>query len=383
VNERAQGKRFGSRFLFILVPLIPWFKSLTTEQEEQDGIRGKRITGDLSKLFMSDFRPRLEKFLLARNQPLTVEQLTPDASTREYFRVNFNGIAAIASVYPESFIAAEQSYLDVTALFIKCGLPVAKVLDFDESLGVIVMEDFGDRILRDEMQNADAAKREHLINNAIELIPRIQAATGKAFETNSIASRLKFDTEKLLWELDFFKTHYFTTFKKQPLPPEIDAALTAEFTELSRELETKAKVLCHRDFHAANLMIERDENLRIIDHQDARIGSVAYDLVSFLLDRVTEPPTTEWLAEKRRFFLSQREKIGLEKISEIEFADEFRLQTIQRCLKAVGTFSFQSVNRGKTYFVPFIKPMFRISLRAAESLGRFPYLVEILSRNIE
>lgn len=331
---------------------------------------------------MPDFRSRLEKFLLSRNETHEIVQLTPDASTREYFRINFRGGVAIASVYPEAFIASEQSYLDATKLFIACGLPVAKVLDFDESLGVIILEDFGDRILRDEMQNADAVKREDLIYRSITLIPRIQAATQKAFETNSIASRLKFDTEKLLWELDFFKTHYFTTFKKQLLSPEVDAALTAEFTELSRELETKAKVLCHRDFHAANLMIDRTNNLRIIDHQDARMGSVAYDLVSFLLDRVTEPPTAEWLAEKRRFFLSQREKLGLEKISEAAFAEEFRLQTIQRCLKAVGTFSFQSTNRGKTYFVPFIKPMFQIVLRALENLDRFSALNEAITSEI-
>ncbi len=256
------------------------------------------------------------------------------------------------------------------------------MLDFDESLGVIVIEDFGDRILRDEIQNADEPTRERLTKNAIELIPRIQAATEKAFETNSIASRLKFDTEKLLWELNFFKTHYFTTFKKQPLSAEIDAALTAEFTELARELETKAAVLCHRDFHAANLMIDRDNNLRIIDHQDARIGSVAYDLVSFLLDRVNEPPTAEWLAEKRRYFLAERERIRLEPINEQDFAEEFRLQTIQRCLKAVGTFSFQSVNRGKTYFVPFIKPMFQIVLRALNNLGRFKQLRETLLEEI-
>ena len=332
---------------------------------------------------MSLYQQRLESFLTSHGESKEITQLTPDASTREYFRVNWHSSEAIACVYPESFTAREQSYLDVTALFIKCDLPVAKVLDFDESLGVIILEDFGDRILRDEMQNADAAKREQLINNAIELIPRIQAATGKAFETNSIASRLKFDTEKLLWELDFFKTHYFTTFKKQPLPPDVDAALTAEFTELARELESKAAVLCHRDFHAANLMLDRDENLRIIDHQDSRIGSVAYDLVSFLLDRVTEPPTALWLAEKRRFFLSEREKLGLEPIGEHDFAEEFRLQTIQRCLKAVGTFSYQSVNRGKTYFVPFIKPMFQIVLRALDNLGRFKHLRKALLNEIE
>ncbi len=331
---------------------------------------------------MSDFFSRLERFLADRGESRTIWQLTPDASTREYFRVGWRGASAIACVYPEAFVEAEQSYLDVTRLFVAARLPVAEVLDFDEKLGIIVVEDMGDRILRDELLASDDNRREELIADAIEIIPRIQAATAKAFEMDSIASRLKFDTEKLLWELNFFKEHYFTTFKKQPLSPETDAALTAEFTELCAELESKATVLCHRDFHAANLMIDQTGALRIIDHQDARIGSVAYDLVSLLLDRVTEPPTAEWLAEKRRYFLSQREKLGLETIAESEFAEEFRLQTIQRCLKAVGTFSYQSVNRGKTYFIPFINPMFQIVLRAADNLGRFDHLQTILADQV-
>ncbi|NOT49580.1 MAG: phosphotransferase [Acidobacteria bacterium] len=324
---------------------------------------------------MSDFLSRLEKYLERRSESAAIEQLTPDASTREYFRVGWNGASAIACVYPEGFIEAEQSYLDVTKLFASAGLPVAKVLDFDERLGVIVIEDFGDRILRDEMQEASAGKREELIVKAIDLIPQIQSATGLAFESGSIASKLKFNSEKLLWELNFFKEHYFTTFKRQPLlPPDLDAALTTEFKDLCAELESKATVLCHRDFHAANLMLDGEGSLKIIDHQDARIGSVAYDLVSFLLDRVTEPPTAEWLAEKRRHFIKERIKLGLDPLDEQAFAEEFRLQTIQRCLKAVGTFSFQSVKRGKTYFIPFINPMFQIVLRAVENLERFPAL---------
>jgi aminoglycoside/choline kinase family phosphotransferase len=293
--------------------------------------------------------------------------------------VNWSDGSAIACVYPEAFIEAEQSYLDVSKLFSSADLPVAQVLDFDEALGVIILEDFGDRILRVEMQGGSEEKREELIIRAIDLIPRIQAATARAFETNSIASKLKFDKEKLLWELNFFKEHYFTTLKKQPLPTETDEALTKEFAELCEELETKATVLCHRDFHAANLMLDAEGRLRIIDHQDARIGSVAYDLVSFLLDRVTEPPSADWLAEKRRHFLAQRTRIGLEQIDESHFAYEFRLQTIQRCLKAAGTFSYQSVNRGKTYFVPFLRPMFQIVLRAAENLDRFPTLTSLIA----
>jgi len=332
---------------------------------------------------MSDFLTRLEQFLTVKGEAVSIAQLTPDASTREYFRVGWNGATAIACVYPEAFISAEQSYLDVSNLFEKGGLPVAAILDHDEKLGIIILEDFGDRILRDEMQNADAKDRERLIDQAILLIPKIQARTQAAFDLNSIASKLKFDTEKLHWELDFFKTHYFTTFLKQPLSPEMDAALDAEFVMLSRELEKKATVLCHRDFHAANLMLDKENNLRIIDHQDARIGSAAYDIVSFLLDRVTEPPTPEWLSEKRRFFLAERKRMGLEPINEDEFTEDFHLQTIQRCLKAAGTFSFQSVNRGKTYFVPFIKPMFQIVYRAVESLDRFPTLTKIISEQID
>lgn len=327
---------------------------------------------------MSDFRDRLEQFLAAKGEINTNEQLTPDASTREYFRIRWKGASAIACVYPEPFAAGEQSYLDVTRLFLIRDLPVARILDFDESLGTIVIEDFGDRILRDEINASSEERRETLINNAIDLIPRIQAATQTAFDTNSIASRLKFDTEKLNWELDFFKTHYFTTFKKMPLDAEADRALIAEFNEISTELESKATVLCHRDFHAANLMLDQNGELRIIDHQDARIGSPAYDLVSLLLDRVTEPPTADWLAGKRKRFLEGRLKLGFEPLDESEFADEFRLQTIQRCLKAAGTFSFQSANRGKTYFVPFIKPMFQIVLRASQNLDRFRSLRRIL-----
>jgi N-acetylmuramate 1-kinase len=331
---------------------------------------------------MSDFRARLERFLSERNQNEKIDQLTQDASTREYFRVMWRGETAIACVYPEPFAAAEQSYLDVTNLFTRVELPVARILDFDEALGVILQEDLGDRILRDELVEADPSQRENLTLRAIAMIPKIQAATKMSFELGSVASRLRFDTEKLMWELDFFKTHYFTTYKGQPLSPEMDEALTAEFVDLSTVLESKARVLCHRDFHAANLMLDSEDNLRIIDHQDARIGSVAYDLVSFLLDRVTEPPTAEWLAEKRQVFLEERERIGLEKIESDLFAEEFRLQTVQRCLKAIGTFSFQSVNRGKTYFVPFIKPMFQIVLRAAENLDAFPQLREIVVREI-
>jgi aminoglycoside/choline kinase family phosphotransferase len=332
---------------------------------------------------MIDSHSRLEEFLSVNGQPRVVEQLTPDASTREYFRVEWNGEKAIACVYPETFIAAEQSYIDVTNLFRKGGLPAAEIYAFDERLGIILLEDFGDTILRDVLARADENVRDRLINESILLIARIQSITQLAFDLGSIASRLKFDTEKLLWELNFFREHYFTTLKNIALSGNEIQALDSDFLELSKALEVRATVLCHRDFHAANLMVDAKGDLRIIDHQDARIGSVTYDLVSLLLDRVTELPPTDWLKEKRGLLLEYRESIGLPALSKDEFDYEFRLQTVQRCLKAIGTFSFQSANRGKTHFLPYIRPTFETVLRTLSTLDRFPRLAAILEERLD
>lgn len=331
---------------------------------------------------MSDHHDRLKQFLATRNQTGETTALTADASTREYFRIDWKDKAAIACVYPEPFNPDDQTYLDATKLFVAAGLPVAQIYDFDGQLGVIVQEDLGDCVVRDRMSEVTVEQRSRIRNEAITLIARIQTATGLAFEMNSIASRLRFDKGKLLWELNYFKEHYFTTYKKKPLAPETDAKLSAEFADLAAKLESYASVLCHRDFHAANLMIDRNDRMRIIDHQDARIGSAAYDLVSLLLDRITDLPSPEWLAQKRRYFLNVRTTLGLPKLHEADFAHEFRLQTLQRCLKAAGTFSYQSAVRGKTYFEPFILPMFRIVHRSAGNVDGFPVLQTVLKNEI-
>jgi N-acetylmuramate 1-kinase len=332
---------------------------------------------------MNQLKIRLEKFLAEHNQPPVISQLTPDASTREYFRVQWFDTPAIACVYPFNDLTKGQfeACLDVTNVFLAENLPVARIFAADDEKKIIIHEDFGDTILRDVLLQSEETERERLLNEAITLIARIQAATNKAFELDSISSRLKFDEEKLLWELNFFKTHYFESLMKTPLSESENEALEKEFTELARELENHAQVLCHRDFHAANLMLQNGE-LKIIDHQDARIGSASYDLVSLLLDRVTELPDWMRLADKCLYFLEERDKVGLELLDEDLFLQEIYLQSIQRCLKAIGTFSFQSAFRGKTGYSQYIKPMFQIVLRACENLDRFPNLQKIVKEQV-
>lgn len=335
----------------------------------------------MSQNFNTSGLERLQYFLKINNFSHEIEKLTPDASTREFFRIQMSDTSAIACVYPEKF-DSNLPQINVTNLFLKCNLPVAEILEVDFDRGIVLQQDFGDKILREYLENTDDETKEILLNKAIGLIAEIQNSTTDAFEYGSIASKLKFDQEKLLWELNFFKTHYFESFTEQPLSKSQNRKLENEFTELSRELENYATVLTHRDYHAANLMLDENNNLKIIDHQDARIGSVTYDLVSLLLDRVTEIPKEFWLLEKKQLLLSERENLGLVKIEFEKFEYEFKLMTIQRCLKAIGTFSNQAANFNKNQYIQYIEPMFKIVLDSCESLQRFPNLQRIISNKI-
>lgn len=327
---------------------------------------------------------RLLSFLEGQSitNPLIVP-LTPDASTRSYFRIPWQSGKAVAAVYAEPFDPEFHPYLDVTRLFLDSDLPVPEVFAVDGSHGIIVQEDLGDRQLFRIFDSATEDECEDYKEQAIGLIAKIQAASDRAFAMNSIASRLSFDEAKLSWELDFFVEHYFGSLRKETLRHGEAAELKAELNDIAAELAAAPRVLCHRDFHAANLLIDAKGRLRIVDHQDARMGPATYDLVSFLLDRQPCPPSLAELRTYRLLLLEQRRAQGLPVLDPDEFAREFRLMTIQRGLKATGTFSYQSAVCGRaSYYEHFIEPTLLIVSQAVDWLDRFPALRRMIRERI-
>src|SRR6266576_3968778 len=202
--------------------------------------------------FTSGARQRIEQYLNERGGKADgIVALTPDASTREYFRIPWQKGTAVAAVYSEPFDPAVHPYLDVTGLFLASNLPVPAVLDVNGEAGIIVQEDLGNRQLCQVFQEVTEDDREALLEQAIEIIGRIQAATPLAFERDSIASRLAFDEAKLSWEFNFFLEHYFGSLRKETMRHAEAAELKAELNDISAELAARPRVLCHRDFHAA------------------------------------------------------------------------------------------------------------------------------------
>lgn len=337
----------------------------------------KQVTTSAFDLSASE---RLLEFLEGQGiNDNSIVALTPDASTRNYFRISWKKGKAVAAVYPEPFDPDFHPYLDVTRLFLESSIPVPEIYAVDGQRGLIVQEDLGDRQLFRVYESAPKDECDEYKEKAVNLIAQIQKATGAAYERQSIASRLAFDEPKLSWELDFFVEHYFGSLRSEKLRHAEAAELKAELNDVSAELAARPRVLCHRDFHAANLMVDGENRLRIVDHQDARMGPVTYDLVSFLLDRRSEPPSLAELRAYRLFLLEERRLLGLGALDPDEVALEFRLMTIQRGLKATGTFSYQTAVGGRgSVYEQFIQPTLCIVLQAADWLDRFPSLRRML-----
>jgi N-acetylmuramate 1-kinase len=335
--------------------------------------------------FTTSARDRLASYLAKRQGASKSEiiALTPDASTREYFRIPWDQGTAVAAVYPEPFDPEVQPYLDVTNLFLECRLPVPKVHDVDGATGIIVQEDLGDHQLYQVFESAPAEECETLLEQAIEVIARIQAATPVAFQRDSIASRLAFDEAKLAWELNFFFEHYFGSLRGETLRRGEAAELKVELNDIAAELSACRRVLCHRDYHSANLLVDKKGQIRIVDHQDARMGPASYDLVSLLMDRQPEPPSLAEVRAHRLFLLDERRRLGLEAIDPDDFVKEFRLMTIQRGLKAIGTFSYQTAVCGRgAFYQKHIQPTLQIVLQAADWLERFPALRRMINERL-
>ena len=225
-------------------------------------------------------------------------------------------------------------------LFEHAKLPVPRILDVAGTEGIILQEDLGDRSLTSALAEAaargDDAAAHRMLDEAIKLIVRIQTATLLAYSMNSVASRLAFDEDKLMWELNYFFDHFFGSYRQIQLGSAETEAVKRDLREIAAELAARPRVLTHRDYHGMNLMVDPQGRLRVIDHQDARMGPATYDLVPLLVERRLVPAQDAWVESFQDFYLRTRSEFGLPALEAAELRYEFTLMTLQRQLKEIG-----------------------------------------------
>jgi aminoglycoside/choline kinase family phosphotransferase len=293
-----------------------------------------------------------------------VAPLSGDASTRRYYRVVDGGTSYVLALYPEPFVAEELSYLAVHGLLEGYGLPVPATVDVDAGRGIVLQEDLGDRTLQVVLEGAGEGERGELYREAVDEVAQLQMRAAQGPQKLD-CFRVAFDIEKLSWELHYFLKHFLEGHRGGDLTVEDRATLSEAFHELSHEIASWPRVLCHRDYHSRNLMLHR-ARLHWIDFQDARMGPATYDIASLLRDAYVDVPEELREELKERF----RQKAAPDEPREV-FRRRFDLMCVQRNLKALGTFGYMATVRQNPVYLPYIP---RNLAHARHNLSRYPEL---------
>src|ERR1041384_5254599 len=323
-----------------------------------------------------DTRDRIDRYLAStalNTRAAKVVPLTGDASDRRYFRVLLRDEPAqVLAVHPGAIDFESLPFVNVAKLLAEMPVPVPRILGHSDELGVIALQDLGDVTLQAHLGAASPAQHAALYRQAVSFIDTLQRRGAELASRQYIPYGIAFDVEKLTWELQFFTKHFLEAYRGAQLTSAEREALAAEYAAIVEELASEPRVLCHRDYHSRNLMLH-DGSLYIIDFQDARMGPDTYDLASLLRDSYVDIADRE-LEELIAYFIALK---GLTDAT--EFRRRFDLMSLQRNLKALGTFGYQTTTRHNPIYIQYIPRTLKYVHDNFSKHGRFARLRTILS----
>ncbi len=318
------------------------------------------------------------------------EQISTQASTREYYRLQLSGNIALESVmlakfgsgiisenadelYVESVVPAYNRYRELTDLFTKAEVKVPEILAIEPNEQVLILEDLGDFSLFNAIETIneleDPYSTEKLIQKALKMLIQIQDE-GTKLQLQQ-GPRMQQMDEHLL-RLEF--THFIDN-----IPLKVDPEIEEEKELLVKGLADISRVLSHRDYHPWNIMVSKGK-MWILDFQDAILAPPHYDLVSLLRDRNIDTYLPEGAEERLvEYYLQQVYQIMRQKTRRDSFRQEYLLFSLQRDLKVIGRFNFLK-NLGKMELAEYLPQIITRAKSTAKEFDTYPYLTELLGK---
>ena len=280
------------------------------------------------------------------------------------------------AVHAAAIDAETLPFVNVARLLEAMPVPTPRILGYDNALGILALQDLGDVTVQAHLGSQPFQAHAALYRQAVAHIVTMQTRGADLTSPAYVPYGIAFDVEKLNWELDFFLKHYLAAYRNAVLPMPAFEAVRAEFKIIVEELAGEPRVLCHRDYHSRNLMLAQGQ-LYVIDFQDARMGPDTYDLASLLRDSyvdLNDIAVNELIA----YFLALKGGI-----TEADFRPRFDLMALQRNLKAMGTFGYQTTARQNPVYIQYMPRTLRYVGDTLRRYPRFARLHELLAPHID
>jgi N-acetylmuramate 1-kinase len=249
--------------------------------------------------------------------------------------------------------------------------------------GIILLEDLGDRSLWEHVQALPPVEILKWYQKAIDQLLLIHVEGIRQRNDACIAFQQRFDFRLYMWEFEHFIEY---GLEKRPGGEMSDAnkgRLRKSFEEMATLLASESPSLSHRDYHSWNLMV-RDDEVWVIDFQDALLAPSQYDLASLLndreTDRIIQPDMETRLLD---YYLKRREGLGEKRVDRDKFLEGYILSALQRDFKVVGRFYYLDLVKGKPGYKKYIPPTLKRLRRNLDRHPRFSHLIPILAPHFE
>ena len=285
------------------------------------------------------------------------EKLPGDASDRRFYRLGKKGgDTAILMVLAEPHRGGELPFIDVRNHLAASGVRVPELYAYDRERGMLLLEDAGECTLQEELSGRDEQTRRGFYRLAVETLAAIHYEAVPDRSAHCGAFDIRFDREKFLWELDFFIEHTLEGHLARRIDPVDKAAMRRIFAGICGCIASLPAVLTHRDYHSRNLLV-KEGRLVVVDFQDARLGPCQYDLASLLRDSYLVL-SDDMREEMVGYYISLKEEKEKKPVDVRLFQTDLDLVSVQRCLKAAGTFGYMHVVKGNDSYLQYLKPAF-------------------------
>ena len=278
-----------------------------------------------------------------------------DASSRRYYRLEDNvtkGLVMDASASKESvpvFIGVGWRLMDT-----KVRIPTIKSYELNK--GFIFLEDVGSTHLFDKFNEGKASAH---YEKAIKTLVKMQETPSKGLAP--------YDRDFLLEEMNLMPQWYIKEYLGKTLECLEGRMLLESFSLICKEVLSQPQdIFVHRDYHSKNLMIDSNEEIVVIDFQDAREGALTYDLVSLLRDVYVELD----VQEMQRLILLFRDLKGIDADDET-FMRWFDFTGLQRHIKILGIFARLNIRDGKEGYLKHIPLTLKYIIEVG---GKYPEL---------
>jgi N-acetylmuramate 1-kinase len=243
--------------------------------------------------------------------------LQGDASVRRYARLHHDGGARavlmdwprqpdgppIRNGLPYSRIAhlAEgvRPFVAIGTALAERGFSVPRLLAHNLDAGLLLIEDFGDRVFGAELRTGTA--QASLWQAGVDALVALRAApppSDMPLPDGTTFTLPVYNQQALAIETELLIDWYWPALYGTPIPLAVRAEYCALWQQVLDRLMTMPRGWTLRDYHSPNLLWLPDRvtprNVGIIDFQDAQSGPHGYDLVSLLQDaRVDVPASLE------------------------------------------------------------------------------------------